>query len=174
MGELPPDYLIISIEIWGHSMRIIGIDPGLATIGYGVLAVNPTPIIEDFGVITTPAHTPMEQRLALIYTDMTQLLTHWQPDMVIIEKFFFYRMGNTIMIAQARGVILLCLAQSGVAYQEFSPTQVKQTLTGFGHASKHDVQAAVQQELALIKLPRPDDAADALALALTGLRHQSL
>jgi len=149
-------------------MRILGIDPGFATIGYGVLDIGAGFVVQDFGVITTPATQPMEQRLALIYADLTQLLGQWQPDRVILEKFFFYRMANTIPVAQARGVILLCIGQSGVAYSEYAPPQVKQCLTGFGQASKSEVQQAVQRELGLAQLPRPDDAADALALALTG------
>ncbi|WP_218081552.1 crossover junction endodeoxyribonuclease RuvC [Anthocerotibacter panamensis] len=151
-------------------MHVLGIDPGFATVGYGVLdvAVGAAIQVKDYGVITTPAHTNMERRLVTLYTDLTELLHQWQPDLIVLEKFFFYRMSNTIPVAQARGVILLCLGQHGAAYVEFSPPQVKQTLTGYGKATKQQVQEAVQRELALTTLPRPDDAADALALALTG------
>ncbi|WP_287128630.1 crossover junction endodeoxyribonuclease RuvC [Candidatus Cyanaurora vandensis] len=152
-------------------MRILGIDPGLATIGYGVLDVEERGgrvQLQDYGVITTPPTTAMDQRLALIHQDITALLQQWEPGLVVLEKFFFYRMANTILIAQARGVILLCLGQHGATYIEFSPPQVKQFLTGYGRATKQQVQEAVQRELTLSTLPRPDDAADALALALTG------
>jgi len=150
--------------------RILGIDPGFAIIGYGVLDHPQRTVFEvqDFGVITTPAHTSYVERLVTIHTDLTSLLLAWKPDLVILEKFFFYRMSNTIPVAQARGVILLCLGQQGLAYQEFSPPQVKQTLTGHGRATKQEVQLAVQRDLGLSTLPKPDDAADALALALTG------
>jgi crossover junction endodeoxyribonuclease RuvC len=150
-------------------VRIVGIDPGFATVGYGVLDVaGRDKVVQDYGVITTPAHTPLEQRLITLHQDLSSVLTQWQPDVIVLEKFFFYRMANTILVAQARGVILLCVGQSGAALLEFSPTQVKQTLTGYGRADKQAVQQAVQRELNLTKLPRPDDAADALALALTG------
>lgn len=154
--------------------RILGLDPGLATLGFGVVscqrAISPnrsetvTPI--DFGVIQTPAHTETGDRLCIIYDDLHLLLKQVQPDLVAIEKLFFYRMGNTIAVAQARGVIMLVLAQHQVPAIEFTPAQVKQALTGYGNADKRDVQQAVAHELKLEKIPRPDDAADALALAL--------
>jgi crossover junction endodeoxyribonuclease RuvC len=90
-----------------------------------------------------------------------------QPDMVAIEKMFFYRMGNTIAVAQARGVVMLVLAQQKVPFVEYTPAQIKQALTGYGNADKRQVQEAVARELQLEKIPRPDDAADALAIALT-------
>lgn len=149
--------------------RIMGIDPGLATLGFGVIAGEPEtlPKLLDFGVITTPAKQEIGDRLCILYDDLTTLLKHWQPDLVAIEKFFFYRMGNTILVAQARGVVMLVLAQHQVPYVEFTPAQVKQALTGYGSAEKYDVQQAVAQELGLETIPKPDDAADALALALS-------
>lgn len=152
-------------------MRILGLDPGFATVGYGVLDIGGSPsrpVAQDYGVITTAAHTPLEQRLALIHQDVSEVIRQWQPEWIILEKFFFYRMGNTILVAQARGVILLAVGQWGGPFREFSPTQIKHTLTGYGRADKHAVQEAVQRELSLTKLPKPDDAADALAIALTG------
>lgn len=154
--------------------RILGIDPGLATLGFGVIDVDPhtqghrsgvRPL--DFGVISTPAQSPVGDRLCTIYTDLHHLIEQFQPDRVVIEKFFFYRMGNTILVAQARGVVLLVLAQHHLPMVEFTPAQVKQALTGYGKADKAEVQEAVARELNLTILPRPDDAADALALALT-------
>lgn len=120
----------------------------------------------DFGVIETPAKTPVGDRLCTIYTDLHSLLHQFKPDLVVIEKFFFYRMGNTILVAQARGVVMLVLAQHSLPYIEFTPAQVKQALTGYGNADKAEVQEAVARELGLDRIPRPDDAADGLALAL--------
>lgn len=153
--------------------RILGIDPGLATLGFGVIDTHPQETesgvtVVDFGVISTPAKTPVGERLCIIYDDLHSLIDQFQPDQVVIEKFFFYRMGNTILVAQARGVVMLVLAQYQLPLTEFTPAQVKQALTGYGNADKADVQEAVARELDLDKIPRPDDAADALALALTG------
>ncbi len=153
--------------------RILGIDPGLATLGFGVIDTHPQEAesgvtVIDFGVISTPAKTPVGERLCTIYDDLHSLIDQFQPDQVVIEKFFFYRMGNTILVAQARGVVMLVLAQHQLPLTEFTPAQVKQALTGYGNADKAEVQEAVARELNLDKIPRPDDAADALALALAG------
>ncbi len=159
----------------GH--RILGLDPGLAILGFGIiegLAPESAPAagaqegvaVVDFGVIETPAKTPVGDRLCTIYTDLHSLLNQFKPDLVVIEKFFFYRMGNTILVAQARGVVMLVLAQHSLPYIEFTPAQVKQALTGYGNADKAEVQEAVARELGLDRIPRPDDAADGLALAL--------
>jgi crossover junction endodeoxyribonuclease RuvC len=153
--------------------RILGIDPGLATLGFGAIACPPrsssqTPAtVLDYGVIQTTADQELGERLIILYEDLQTLLRQWQPDLVAIEKLFFYRMGNTIAVAQARGVVLLALAQHQVALVEFTPAQIKQALTGYGNAVKHDVQQAVARELNLTKIPKPDDAADGLAVALT-------
>lgn len=108
----------------------------------------------------------MGERLCTIYNDLHYLLDQIQPDLVAIEKLFFYRMGNTILVAQARGVIMLALAQHQLPFVEFTPAQIKQALTGYGNADKQAVQEAVARELNLATIPRPDDAADALAVAL--------
>ncbi|APB35218.1 Holliday junction resolvase [Gloeomargarita lithophora Alchichica-D10] len=155
--------------------RILGFDPGLATLGYGVIDIEgKRPIMRDFGVIQTPAHQPLGERLCTIYQDVHTLLEQWQPQQVAAEKLFFYRMANTITVAQARGVLLLVLAQKGLPLVEFAPPVVKQTLTGYGKADKQAVQQAVAQELALASIPRPDDAADALAVALTAWVQMAL
>ncbi|MCU0568198.1 MAG: crossover junction endodeoxyribonuclease RuvC [Oculatellaceae cyanobacterium Prado106] len=154
--------------------RILGLDPGLAILGFGAIACPPTRtqrlttevLTLDFGIIQTPAHTETGDRLCTIYNDLHDLLEHVRPDLVAIEKLFFYRMGNTIAVAQARGVVMLVLAQAKLPFVEFTPAQVKQALTGYGNADKHEVQQSVARELNLEKIPRPDDAADALALAL--------
>lgn len=151
--------------------RILGLDPGLATLGFSILdwSLGTSEAIAalDYGVITTPAKQPIGDRLCVIYNDLHALINQWQPDQVAIEKFFFYRMGNTILVAQARGVVMLVLAQHQLPLLEFTPAQIKQALTGYGNANKHDVQQAVARELALETLPKPDDAADAIAVALT-------
>ena len=121
----------------------------------------------DFGVSQTFADTEMGKRLCTIYEDLNTLMQPWQPDLVAIEKLFFYRMASTITVAQARGVVMLVLAQHGVPFVEFTPAQIKQALTGWGNADKYEVQQAVARELNLDYIPRPDDAADALAVALT-------
>ena len=156
--------------------RILGLDPGLAILGFGILEYDPATLrdmvpdlqVVDFGIIETPAGTEVGSRLCTIYDDLNSLIETYQPHSVSIEKLFFYRMGNTILVAQARGVVMLVLAQHQLPFLEFTPAQIKQTLTGYGNADKKDVQEAVQRELNLETLPRPDDAADALAVAVTG------
>jgi crossover junction endodeoxyribonuclease RuvC len=152
--------------------RILGLDPGLASLGFGAISVSthlrlPTVALIDFGIIQTPARTEIGSRLQTIYDDMHSLLDEIKPDLVAIEQLFFYKMGNTIPVAQARGVILLVIAQHHIPWVEFTPAQIKQAVTGYGNAQKPEVQAAVARELVLDKIPRPDDAADALAVALT-------
>lgn len=170
--------------------RILGLDPGLAILGFGAIRApttavpnyaattsnapvaakaiaNPVVTLLDFGVIQTHANTEMGKRLCTIYDDLHTLMHQWKPDLVAIEKLFFYRMASTITVAQARGVLMLVLAQHNVEFVEFTPAQVKQALTGWGNATKSEVQQAVARELNLDYIPRPDDAADALAVALT-------
>jgi crossover junction endodeoxyribonuclease RuvC len=159
-----------------NKKRILGLDPGLATIGFGAIDTDspgskaPLTLI-DFGIIQTAAGTAIEKRLQTIHEDLTSVVQEFQPELVVIEKFFFYRMANTILVAQARGVILLVLAQNNLPYMEFTPAQIKQSIAGYGNADKDDVQSAVARELALDYIPRPDDAADALAIAITGWMH---
>ncbi|MDB9315314.1 crossover junction endodeoxyribonuclease RuvC [Spirulina sp. CS-785/01] len=148
---------------------ILGIDPGLATLGFGAITVQESQrlTVREFGVIRTPAKCPIGDRLCTLYDDLHTLIDEIKPDRVAIEKLFFYRMSNTILVAQARGVILLVLAQVKLPYVEFTPPQVKQAITGYGKADKLEVQEAIAWELSLQTIPKPDDAADALALALT-------
>jgi crossover junction endodeoxyribonuclease RuvC len=155
--------------------RILGLDPGLATVGFGLIACRqsqtqiPQTLVNmvDFGVIQTSSKMEMGQRLCTLFDDLHTVIQEFQPDLVAVEKFFFYRMANTILVAQARGVLLLVLAQHKLPYVEFTPAQIKQALTGYGNADKSEVQDAVARELDLDEIPRPDDAADALAVALT-------
>jgi crossover junction endodeoxyribonuclease RuvC len=151
---------------------ILGLDPGLASLGFGAISIcaQPRPAtvtLVDFGIIQTPARTEIGSRLQTIYDDMHSLLDEIKPDLVAIEQLFFYKMGNTIPVAQARGVILLVVAQHQIPWVEFTPAQIKLAVAGYGNAQKPEVQAAVARELALDRIPRPDDAADALATALT-------
>jgi crossover junction endodeoxyribonuclease RuvC len=155
--------------------RILGLDPGLATLGFGCIncqqsqgkVQHQTVKMLDFGVIRTPADAEMGQRLCTLFDDLHTLMEELQPDLVAIEKLFFYRMSSTIVVAQARGVLILVLGQRRLPYVEFTPAQIKQALTGYGNADKSEVQDAVANELNLDEIPRPDDAADALAVALT-------
>ena len=153
--------------------RILGIDPGLATVGFGAIEFTKTSQnldrvrVLDFGIIKTPAKQEIGQRLKTIYEDLHALIEEFKPDLVAVEKLFFYRMGNTILVAQARGAIVLVLAQRNLKWVEFTPAQIKQALTGYGNAKKDEVQEAVARELELEVIPKPDDAADGLAVALT-------
>lgn len=159
--------------------RILGLDPGLATLGFGAIRCadqwdsNTQQISAlDYGIIQTPAKTEVGDRLCMIYDDLRSVLEQIKPDLVAIEKFFFYRMGNTILVAQARGVVMLVLAQHNLPFVEFTPAQVKQALTGYGNADKFAVQQAVAHELKLESIPKPDDAADALAIALAAVFNE--
>ena len=155
--------------------RILGLDPGLAILGFGAITCIQTPnkIPEttvnmlDFGVIKTSADVEMGLRLCTLFDDLHTVMEEFKPDLVAIEKLFFYRMSSTILVAQARGIVILVLGQRRLPYVEFTPAQIKQALTGYGNADKSEVQEAVARELDLDYIPKPDDAADALAVALT-------
>ncbi|MEO1374599.1 MAG: crossover junction endodeoxyribonuclease RuvC [Cyanobacteria bacterium J06635_10] len=155
--------------------KILGLDPGLAILGFGAIICQKNQVnspgtsvaLLDFGIISTPSNTPVEQRLCTLYDDLHTVIEQFQPDLVAIEKLFFYRMSNTILVAQARGIIMLVLGQHRIPIVEFTPAQIKLALAGYGKAEKYEVQEAVARELNLDYIPRPDDAADALAIALT-------
>ena len=149
-------------------MRILGIDPGLARVGYGVIEDSgEKQQMLDCGIIQThPIHSEGE-RLVEIATDLNQLVETWKPELAAVEKFFFYRSSTTISVVQARGVVMMTLASFQVPVMEFAPMQIKLALAGSGHAKKDEVLLAVMQELNLNSPPRPDDASDALAIALT-------
>jgi len=152
-------------------MIILGIDPGLARVGYGVIEIEPQAgrqTMLDCGIIRTDPGRSEGERMVEISRDLRQLVRTWRPQLAVVEKFFFYRSSTTIAVVQARGVLLMTLARFGIEIAEFPPMQIKQALTGTGHADKDDVLAAVMRELDLDHPPRPDDAADALAAALTG------
>lgn len=150
-------------------MRIFGIDPGLARVGYGVIEVEGRQQrLLDCGIIRTDAGRSEGERMVEIARDLRVLLRTWRPELAAVEKFFFYRSSTTIAVVQARGVVMMTLARFAVPVVEFPPMQVKLALAGSGHARKDEVLEAVMRELDLSEPPRPDDAADALAVALTG------
>lgn len=150
-------------------MRILGIDPGTHIIGYGLLDYAPNQYSSPaFGTLQVPPKTPLPEALSSIYSDLQELLQWLEPEVVVIEQLFFFRNVSTAMsVAQARGVMVLATAQAGLPQAEYTPLQVKMTLTGYGRASKQEVQETVRDLLKLEQMPKPDDAADALALAIT-------
>ena len=149
-------------------MRILGIDPGVATIGFGLVeADRGRQTLLRYGVITTPAGIPLSSRLWQISQDMSALLSQLQPDEAAVEELFFSKNITTgIAVAHGRGVILLELERAGVPVYEYTPMQVKQAVTGYGKALKPQVQEMTRRLLCLPKVPKPDDTADALALAI--------
>lgn len=150
-------------------MRIIGIDPGTGILGFGVVDVRPGKIkMVTAGVITTPAHTPIDVRLEDIYDGLTEIIAETKPDVMSIEKLFFGQNVTTAMsVAQARGVAMLAGRKGKMPIAEYTPMQIKQTLTGYGKADKKQVQEMVRLQLGLKDVPKPDDCADALAAAIT-------
>ena len=153
-------------------MRIMGIDPGVATIGFGVVdADRGRQQLVRYGVITTPAGIPLSSRLYQISQDMSELIGLFHPDEVAVEELFFTKNITTgIAVAHGRGVILLELERSGVPVYEYTPMQVKQAVAGYGKADKRQVMAMTARLLKMREIPRPDDAADALALAICHAR----
>lgn len=149
-------------------MRILGIDPGLAIVGWGVLHYERnrfTPVA--FGSLQTPANTPTEQRLATIFEDMNGLLEKYKPDCMAVEELFFNNNITTgIRVAEARGVLLTAAALRNVPIYEYTPSQVKQAVVGYGKAEKRQVISMVTNILKLSAPPKPDDTADALAVAI--------
>lgn len=149
-------------------MVVLGIDPGYAIVGYGIVKYENnrfTPI--EYGAVTTTAGTPFSSRLEKIYEDIYALIQKHKPDAISIEKLFFNTNSTTaIDVAQARGVILLAAKKNGTPYFEYTPLQVKQAVTGYGRAQKPQVMEITRRLLGLAKCPKPDDTADALAMAI--------
>ena len=149
-------------------MRVLGIDPGYAIVGWGVVeyAGNRFAPIA-YGAVCTDKDTPFEQRLIEIYDGIKDICTRYQPEALSIEKLYYQHNQTTVIgVAEARGVILLAAAQCGVPIYEYTPMQVKQAITGYGKAVKKQIQEMTRMMLKLNRMPRPDDAADALALAI--------
>ena len=150
-------------------MRILGIDPGLATVGWGVIdVINGKPKAVSYGVILTPKDSKLPQRLCMIEEDLKSLIDKFKPDEIALEELFFNNNVTTaINVSQARGVILLTAVKYCGKLFEYTPLQIKQALTGYGRAEKRQIQEMTRTFLNLPKIPKPDDAADALAVALT-------
>lgn len=149
-------------------MRIIGIDPGTGILGFGVIDVNrgKTRLVTA-GVITTPAHTPLPERLEEIYDGLTDIIRETNPQVMAIEKLFFNQNVTTAMsVSHARGVAMLTGRQAKLRIEEYTPLQIKQSMTGYGRATKKQIQEMVRMQLGLTEVPRPDDCADALAAAI--------
>ena len=151
-------------------MRVIGIDPGTGILGFGVVdfQAHKNPRVIDVGVVATPAHTKLKERLLDIYNSLNEIIETTHPDVMSIEKLFFARNITTaISVAEARGVVILVAALHNLPVFEYTPLQIKQTLTGYGRADKKQVQQMVKLHLNMQEVVKPDDAADALAAAIT-------
>lgn len=150
-------------------MKILGIDPGTGILGFGVIEVAGTKLkLVEAGVIRTPAHTPHEERLEEIFDGLTEIVAATKPDALSIEKLFFTKNITTAMtVAEARGVAMLVAQKAKLPIAEYTPPQIKQSLTGYGKADKKQVQEMVRLQLGLKEVPKPDDCADALAAAIT-------
>lgn len=157
-------------------MLVLGIDPGIAITGYGLVRTDDRSDYEciTYGVVTTKAGLPDAERLKIIYDELTQLILLHRPDSSAVEKLFFQKNVKTaISVGQARGVAMLTLAEAHLPITEYTPNEIKQTVCGYGNAGKAQVQRMVQTLLRLEELPKPDDAADALAVAICHINHQS-
>ena len=156
-------------------MRILGIDPGYGITGFGLIETDRGQSrLLQCGAITTPAGMDFSARLEIIYNDMTELLRVSKPDCVAIEELFFGQNVTTgIGVAQSRGVILLAIRQAGLEVSQYKPMQVKQAVVGYGNATKHQVMDMTRRLLHLEAMPKPDDAADAIAIALCHARSST-
>jgi crossover junction endodeoxyribonuclease RuvC len=157
-------------------MLVLGIDPGLAITGFGIIQSDQQNNYRclDYGVITTQAHSSDAERLKTLYETLTDIVQRHHPDTSAVEKLFFQKNVKTaIAVGQARGVAMLTLAQANLPVKEYTPNEVKQTVCGYGNAGKAQVQRMVKTLLNLEEIPKPDDAADALAVAICHINHQS-
>lgn len=154
-------------------MRVIGIDPGLALMGFGVIDSDGYRFrMIDYGVIETPAHTDDPERLLQLWKGLNELFEKYKPDAVSVEELFFNKNVKTaISIGQARGVALLAVKNCGIPLYEYTPLQAKQAVVGYGRAEKKQIQLMVKTILGLSDIPKPDDAADALAIAITHINN---
>lgn len=156
-------------------MRIIGIDPGYAIVGFGVIEyVNSRFTVVNYGAVTTPAGINFNRRLEIIYRDICQVLDTFKPESLAIEKLYFQNNQKTaIDVAEARGVILLAAVQRHIEIYEYTPLEVKKSITGYGQAVKKQVQEMTKRVLNLPAIPKPDDTADALAMAVCHAHTQN-
>lgn len=157
-------------------MRILGIDPGYALVGYGLIDYDGyNSSIVDYGVVSTPKEETLPNRLFVIYKTLKKIIEVYKPDVVSIEELFYFKNQKTIIpVAEARGVIVLTCKECGIDVYEYTPLQIKQALTGVGRAEKQQVQFMVKTLLGLDKIPKPDDAADAVAAALCHAQTSSV
>ena len=149
-------------------MRVIGIDPGYAIVGYGILEYSGSDFrLLEYGAVTTPPDMPFPQRLSTIYSDLNFILEEFSPQSMSIEKLFFTSNQKTVIdVAQARGIILLSASLKNIPVYEYTPLQVKQAVVGYGKAKKNQVMDMTRRILHMKNIPKPDDAADALAIAI--------
>ena len=149
-------------------MRILGLDPGLAILGFGTIDEEGNKLkLVDYGIINSEPDITFPERLKLLYDDLDFLINRYKPDIVAVEELFYNRNATTaIKVAQARGIQVLCCQQHDLPLYEFTPLQVKQTITGYGRADKKQVQLMVKNLLNMDHMPQPDDAADAIAIAI--------
>ncbi len=157
-------------------MRIIGIDPGIAITGFGIIEIiNNKPHVVSYGAITTPSGIKASKRLLMIQSNLSTILTNYQPTVCSIEKLFFSKNVKTAMqVSEARGVILCCLEEHSIPYYEYSPTKIKLSIVGNGQAEKKQMQFMTKELLKLESVPKPDDTADALAIAICHHHSHSL
>jgi len=158
-------------------MAVIGIDPGTALTGYGIVEElrNQSLRVIDFGVIRTESTDKPESRLEIIFTQLNEILSLYKPETGAVEKLFFQRNTRTAMsVGQARGVAILSLAVAGLSVSEYGPVEIKQAVVGYGRASKNQVQQMVKMLLNLQEIPKPDDAADALAVAICHIHSRKM
>jgi crossover junction endodeoxyribonuclease RuvC len=156
---------------------ILGIDPGTATVGFGLITEDASgqAALIRYGAITTKPGVPMAERLLTIYNEVAALIRAEKPDAVAVEELFFSRNVTTALtVGQARGVVLLAAAQNGLPVYEYKPNQIKQALVGYGGAGKQQIQEMLRMMLGLDEIPRPDDAADAVAVAVCHLHSERL
>jgi crossover junction endodeoxyribonuclease RuvC len=157
-------------------MLVIGIDPGTARTGYGLVETSISGALKliRYGVINTPAGDPMAQRLTQLHDELQAIIAEFKPEMAAVEQLFFQKNVSTALsVGQARGVVLLTLAVAGLPIEEYSPQDVKQAVTGYGAADKTQMQRMVKTLLSMKKLPKPDDAADALAVAICHIQSHA-
>lgn len=150
-------------------MRVLGIDPGTAIVGFSILDFENNKFkVIDFGCIFTDKNMLMEDRLCKIYSELSEIIDKYKPDEMAIEELFYFKNNKTVIsVGQARGVIVLCGRQKNLKINHYTPLQVKIGITGYGKAEKKQIQLMVQRILGLKEIPKPDDAADALAIAIT-------
>ena len=167
---------IFSQKCYNSVMRTLGIDPGTATTGFGVVdEINKKLSLVDYGCIKTSADLDMPSRLNIISEQMKELIDKYKPENVAVEQLFFTTNAKTaIKVGEARGVILLTASQAGVKVSEYTPLQVKMALTGYGKADKKQVQYMVKSVLKCKEIPKPDDAADAVAIAICHLNSRAI